>query len=87
MLQYHADFLANVSQKAADRLVDKFYSLIDTLKTRPERYTWLDNDKLPKHKYRKLTFEKHYMILYHVDGDTVFVDAVIDARQQYERFL
>jgi plasmid stabilization system protein ParE len=87
MLSYHAAFLANVSENAAERLIQSFEINVNSLKTWPERYTWLDSPDVPKHKYRKLPFEKHYMILYHLEGDIVYIDAVIDGRQQYARFL
>jgi plasmid stabilization system protein ParE len=87
MLYEHADFLAQVSLKAAERLIDQFYKLSDSLKTMPEIHPWLVNPDVPEHKYRKLSFEKRYLILYQIDGDTVHVDAVVDGRMQYARFL
>jgi plasmid stabilization system protein ParE len=87
MLASHALFLSNVSDKAAERLVEQFHKEVNSFHTWPERYTWLDSPKVPKHTFRKILFEKHYFILYHVDGDTVYVDAMVDGRQEYSRFL
>jgi hypothetical protein len=38
---------------------------------------------LPEHKYRKLLFEKRYLLIYQIKGNTVYVDAMVDCRQDY----
>jgi plasmid stabilization system protein ParE len=87
MLIEHASFLAQVSEPAADRLINAFYREVNSLKTMPDRYTWLDHPGVGWRKYRKLPFKKHYMILYHIDDDTVHIDAVVDARMDFTRFI
>ncbi|MDR0909286.1 MAG: type II toxin-antitoxin system RelE/ParE family toxin [Spirochaetaceae bacterium] len=87
MLHEHADFLAQVSLPAAERLEDMFYQKINSLSFWPERYRWLENPAIPRHKYRRLPFEKNYMIVYRVTEDTVYIDFVLDARMDYARFL
>jgi plasmid stabilization system protein ParE len=87
MLGDHAAFLARLSRPAADRLINVFSREVNSLKTMPDRYTWLDRPGVPRRKYRKLPFEKHYMILYHIDDDIVHIDAVVDARMDFVRFI
>ena len=83
MLVTHAHFLANVSVPAATRLIDTFVEMTDGLAIMPERNPWLQHDAIPFQKYRKLLFGKHYIALYQVMENTVYVTAVVDCRQDY----
>ena len=83
MLVQHARFLAQVSETAAQRLINAFVTQAKTLETMPERCPWLFDTIIPEHKYRKLLFEKHYMLVFQVVEDKVSVDAMVDCRQDY----
>ena len=83
----HARFLANVNVSAADKLVDEFVEKTETLTYMPERCPWLTHDMVPFQKYRKLLFGKHYMALYVIRSDVVFITAVVDCRQDYSWLL
>ncbi len=83
MLISHARFLANVSVPAANKLIDTFVEMTNSLAAMPERNPWLEYDAIPFQKYRKLVFGKHYMALYQIQEDTVYVTAVMDCRQDY----
>jgi plasmid stabilization system protein ParE len=83
MLLSHAHFLAKVSEKAAARLVDSFYEKAKSLEHMPERCPYLVNPVVPDSKYRKLLFEKRYLLVFLIEGDSVYVDAVVDGRQDY----
>ena len=87
MLINHARFLAQVSVTAAERLATEFYDNANSLKTMPERCPWLFDPIIPDYKYRKLIFEKHYMLLFQIIDNNVFVDAMIDCRQDYSWLL
>jgi len=87
MLLNHARFLAQASENAANRLVEDFVSKAKTLERMPERCPWLTGNGIPQRKYRKLIFEKHYMLVYQVIGDSVYVDAMVDCRQDYGLLL
>jgi len=87
MLVSHTRFLANVSVPAANRLIDAFVEITDSLATMPERNPWLEHDAIPFQKYRKLLFGKHYMALYQIQENTVYVTAVVDCRQDYSWLL
>ena len=87
MLLNHARFLAQVSENAANRLVEDFVIKAKTLEYMPERCPWLADNGIPQRKYRKLIFEKHYMLVYQVIGDSVYVDAMVDCRQDYRWLL
>jgi hypothetical protein len=81
MLMKHARFLAQVSETAARRLVKEFKEKSKTLETMPQRCPWFHTPTLPEHKYRKLIFEKHYMLVFQIIGNRVFIDAMADCRQ------
>ena len=83
MLISHARFLARVSEVAALRLVDEFNEKTKSLEEFPERNPWFDDPLIPGRKYRKLLMAKRYLLVYQVKADTVYVDAVVDCRQDY----
>ena len=84
MMQEHALFLAQVSIKAAERLLEEYAEKVADLKHMPERYPWLDDPNIPIGKYRKLLLDKRYLVLFQIKGDTVYVDYAVDCRQQYQ---
>ena len=84
MLVSHASFLGKVSRSAAEKLVTDFEEAAQSLSTLPHRCPWLRGDFIPANKYRFLLFQKRYMMIYQVKDDTVYVDYVIDCRQDYQ---
>jgi hypothetical protein len=53
----------------------------------PERNPWLENESIPFQKYRELFFEKHYLALYEILENVVYITAVVDCRQDYAWLL
>jgi hypothetical protein len=49
----------------------------------PERCPFLDEDFVPRGKYHKIFVEKRYLILYQIKDRTVYVDYIVDCRQDY----
>jgi len=84
MLVSHAGFLAGISKSAAEKLVEEFEAAAESLSTLPYRCPWLRGDFIPANKYRFLLFRKRYMMIYQIQDDTVFVDYVVDCRQDYQ---
>lgn len=87
MLLQHARFAAQVSEMAAKRLIKEFKVKAKTLEIMPHRCPWLHSTTLPDHKYRKLLFEKHYLLIFQIIDGTVYVDAMVDCRQDYDWLL
>ncbi len=83
MLMEHTAFLAQVSVKAAERLVDEFEKATNSLEVMPQRCPWLRGEYIPRNTYRYILFEKRYMIIYQIVEDFVYADYVIDTRQDY----
>lgn len=86
MLVEHARFLSRVSINAANRLIDAFEKAAKSLETMPLRYP-VDSNIEPLVPYRKIIFEKRYLILYEVVNTTVYIDYILDCRQDYAWLL
>ncbi len=53
----------------------------------PYRCPRISYEYMPDRKYRSLLFEKRYLIIYQILGETVFIDYVLDCRQDYDWIL
>ncbi|PKM79298.1 MAG: plasmid stabilization protein [Firmicutes bacterium HGW-Firmicutes-13] len=87
MLISHSRFLAQVSETAALKFIDEFNEKAKSLEEFPERNPGLFDPLIPAGKYRKLLMAKRYLLIYQVKGSTVYVDAVVDCRQDYRWLL
>lgn len=83
----HSRFLAQVSESAAFELITEFEHKAKSLKKFPQRNPWLSDSLVPAGKYRKLLIAKRYLLAYQVKGNTVYIDAVVDCRQDYNWLL
>ena len=77
----HLDFLANVSLEATEHLHDAFWDAIDALTAFPERNPLIRIAADPDMAYRRALLGKHHAVLYEIDGTIVYVDVVVDLRQ------
>ena len=82
----HVAFLSNVSINAAEKLQGKFISSMKSLEKNALSYPVLVLNK-ENTKYRKLFVPKRYLILYEVEDNNIFVDYVVDCRQDYAWLL
>lgn len=84
MLRQYVLFLANVDKSAAhktrEKLIDAFYSLQEM----PSRFPFFNDPDLPKNKYHKMYVEKWYLVLYQIKDNTVYIDHILDCRQEYK---
>lgn len=83
MLVSHAAFIAQVSTTAAEKLVVDFENAAQSLKTMPQRCPWFSGEFVPRNAYRFIIFDKRYMLLFQIKDNTVYVDYVLDCRQDY----
>jgi plasmid stabilization system protein ParE len=83
MLVQHVRFLAHVSTLAAEKLRIDIIGAAKSLQEFPERGFWLIDPALPVNKYRKLLVDKRYLLIYKVEDDTVYIDYLVDCRQEY----
>jgi len=77
----HFEFLARVSESAAERLLDNLIEDMHSLERMPYRNPVFNRPYIKIGKYRYMVSCKRYLIVYQVVGDTVYIDEVQDARQ------
>ena len=87
MLVAHVAFLARDNEDAAGRLTDEFEKAVTSLERMPHRCPWFDQPYIPNNKYRSLLFGKRYLMLFQIKDDSVYVDYVLDCRQDYHWLL
>jgi len=87
MLVSHVRFLANVSEEAAEKLMHEFQVSAASLEMIPEREPWLTDPIIPAYKYRKLLLNKRYLLIYQIKDHNVYIDFVVDCRQNYSWLL
>ena len=87
MLGMHIRFLAQVNKPAAVKLKNRLIDAMRSLQDMPQRYPFFQESYIPANKYHKLYVENCYLILYQIRDDTVFVDWIVDCRQDYQWLL
>lgn len=87
MLGQHIHFLAQANKGAAVELKKRFVEEFRSLRFLPQRNPFLYADFIPPNKYHKLTVKNSFLVLYQIRDETVYVDWIIDCRQDYEWLL
>ena len=87
MLGMHIRFLAQTNRAAAKRLKDRLVAEMRSLGDMPHRYPFFNEAYIPPNKYHKLYVENWYLILYQIKDDTVYIDWIVDCRQDYQWLL
>ena len=83
MLSTHFRFISNVDKDAAIEKKNEILRAIKDLEFMPERYPFFEAEFIPKNKYHKLYVKKWYIILYQIKDNIVYVDYVLDCREDY----
>ncbi len=87
MLINHVRFLAKVSAETAKKLHRDIIAEIKVLELMSESYPWISYGEIAANKYRKKLAAKRYLLIYQICGSTVYVDYVLDCRQDYKWLL
>jgi len=77
----HFEFMARVSETAAENLLDGLIKSINSLKKMPQRNPVYDRPYLKSGKYRYLISCERYRIVYKIEENIVYVDDIQDCRQ------
>jgi plasmid stabilization system protein ParE len=80
----HVRFLAQKSPTAARKVKNGLMNAIRSLHEMPERFSFLEVEFIPSNKYHKMFVEKRYLVLYQIKDQTVYVDYIVDCRQDYK---
>lgn len=83
MLATHVRFLAEKSPDAARKTKNELLHAIRSFAQMPERYPFLEAEFIPPNKYHKMFVDKWYLVLYQILDEIVYVDYIMDCRQDY----
>lgn len=84
MLGTHLRFIAQVNKKAAAAKKKELMAAMRSLEYMPQRFPFFDEAYIPPNKYHKMYVPKWYLVLYQVKDETVYVDYVLDCREDYD---
>ena len=85
MLLAHTEFISRISTSAGRKLLSEFRSAESRLSEDPYLFPFaddLDVPGIPPETYRKCLFYGRYKAIFLIDGSNVFIDAIIDCRQE-----
>lgn len=80
MLVSYATYISQYDSAAANRFIEEFEKASQSLEEFPRRCQWLEGDYIPAKTYRYRIFHKHYMLIFKIEDDSVYVDYVINCR-------
>lgn len=83
MLGSHIKFLARVNKKTALEKKQQIMSELRSLSSMPQRFPFFQEDYIPPNKYHKMFIDNWYLVLYQIKDDAVYVDYILDCRQEY----
>ena len=87
MLGTHIRFLAQVNKASAAAKKKEIIAKLHTLSQTPQRFPFFEAAYITPNKYHKLFIPAWYLALYQIKDDAVYVDYIIDCRQDYQCFL
>ena len=87
MLGVHIRFFSQVNRKSASDLKTRLIREIRSLEEMPQRFPFFNEAYIPPNKYHKLYVKEYYLVLYQIKDSTVYVDWIIDCRQDYQWLL
>ena len=88
MLGKHIRFVAQVNKKAAIKKKDDIIKAIRSLEEyMPQRFPFMNEPYIPPNKYHKMFVSKYYLLIYQIKDSTVYVESIIDCRQDYSWLL
>ncbi|MEG0126189.1 MAG: type II toxin-antitoxin system RelE/ParE family toxin [Clostridia bacterium] len=77
-------FLAEQDLNAGLSLKVRLIESIGNLDHLPARYPFFNESYIPANKYHKMFVENWYLILYQIKDNVVYIDYVLDCRQDYQ---
>jgi len=83
----HFEFLARVSESAAERLLDNLVADMHSLERMPYRNPIFNRPYLRSGKYRYMVSCERYIIVYQIVESMVFIDDIQDSRQADDKSL
>lgn len=78
---HHFLFLAQVDEDAAKGLELDMYNQMIGLEYMPHRFPYYENRYVVPRTYRAMVVGKYHKVIYRVDDDSVYIDNIIDCRE------
>lgn len=83
MLGAHIRFMAQANKDAAIAQKKTLMAAMRSLSQMPQRFPFFEAVYIPPNKYHKMFVAEWYLILYQIQDDTVYIDYILDCRQDY----
>jgi len=83
----HFEFLAKVSKNAANNLLNRLLSDIQSLEYMPQKNPYFIQPFIEQRKYRYKLSYRRYRIVYQIIKDNVYVEDIQDCRQDIDKNL
>lgn len=83
MLGAHIRFMAQADQAAARKKKNEIMAALRSLSYMPQRFPYFDEPYITPNQYHKMFIKKWYLVLYQIRDDTVYVDYILDGRNDY----
>ena len=87
MLGTHMSFLKQLNKEAAVSKKKQIMKALRSLSEMPTRYTFFNEEPILPNKYHKMYIEKWYLVLYQIQDDTVYVEYILDCRQDHSGMI
>lgn len=78
-LLFYSSYKRKFGKKTSEKFLIDFNSSIKLLKLFPYMYPKINFDS----DYRKILFNKNFLIAYLINEDTIFIDSIINCKQNY----
>ena len=79
-----AAFAAGLEERIGYQLIEDFRKAADSLQRFPYRNPILRSEVFTAEKYRKMVFDKWYLLIYQIKGESVYIEYIIDGRSDYQ---
>lgn len=77
-------YIAADSLQNAQNVKTEIIKALNSLTVLPERFPFLEGEFIPYNKYRKMVVLKRFIIIYQFKDETVYVEFVVDCKQDYD---
>lgn len=84
MLDEHIEFLAQVNEASERNKKNEIMKGLRSLSNMPARFPLFESKYIKSGKYHKMYIEKWYLVLYQIIEGTVYVEYIIDCRENYK---
>ena len=76
-------YIAADSLQNAQSVKTEIIKALNSLAVLLERFPFLEGEFIPYNKYRKMVVLKRFLVIYQLKAETVYVDFVLDCKQDY----